>query len=76
MSSRFGSIRPETGDAILYGLSAVFAVITIVASSLALYRQWAELAIGPFIFGAVSSGILALVARRRSRLQRLPARRE
>jgi hypothetical protein len=65
--NRFGSISPEAGDAILYGLSAVFAVITIVGSSLALYRQWAELAIGPFIFGAVASAILAVFAARRSR---------
>ncbi len=63
---RFGATRPETGDAVLYALSALFALITIVGSSLALYRQWAELAIGPFLFGSVVSGILAVVARRRS----------
>ncbi len=48
---RYRGISPETGDAILYGLSAVFALVTILGSSLALYRQWAELAIGPFVLG-------------------------
>ena len=63
---RYRAITPEAGDAILYGLSAVFALITIVGSSLALYRQWAALAIGPFLFGAVASGVLAIVAARRT----------
>jgi hypothetical protein len=63
----YRAISPETGDAILYALSAVFALITIVGSSLALYRQWAELAIAPFIFGAVASGVSALVVARRAR---------
>jgi Glycosyltransferase family 87 len=66
-SSAIRSLRPETGDALLYGLSAVFALVTILTSTLALYRQWAELAIGPFLFGTVCSGILAIVAKRRSR---------
>ena len=63
----FRSTSPEVGDTILYALSALFALITILTSSLALYRQWAELAIGPFIFGALCSAIFALVAMRRSR---------
>jgi hypothetical protein len=66
---RYRGISPETGDAIFYGLSAVFAFITILSSSLALYRQWAELAIGPFLLGAVLSAVLAAVQGRRSRGQ-------
>ena len=62
---RYRDISPEAGDAVLYGLSAVFALITILGSSLALYRQWAELAIGPFIFGTVASAVSAVVAARR-----------
>ena len=53
----------------LYTLSAAFALVTIYTSTLALYRQWAELAIGPFIFGTVASVILAVVVARRSRLR-------
>jgi len=67
LSRRLGSIGPEAGDAILYAVSAAFAVVTIYTSGLALYRQWAELAIGPFIFGAVASAVLAILAARRAR---------
>jgi hypothetical protein len=65
--TRAASISPEAGDAILYGLAALFALVTIVGSGLGLYRQWAQLAIGPFIFGALCSAVLATVAARRSR---------
>ncbi|MGO8859924.1 MAG: glycosyltransferase 87 family protein [Acidimicrobiales bacterium] len=64
---RLGSVGPEAGDAILYAASAAFAALTILTSGLALYRQWAELAIGPFLFGAVCSAVLAIAAARRSR---------
>ena len=60
-------MSPGAGDALLYGLSAAFALVTICTSTLGLYRQWAELAIGPFIFGAAASAVLAFVAARRSR---------
>jgi hypothetical protein len=65
--TRLRTFGPETGDALLYGLSAAFALVTICTSTLALYRQWAELAIGPFIFGTVASAVLAFLAARRSR---------
>jgi hypothetical protein len=64
---RLGAVSPEAGDAILYAASAAFAALTILTSGLALYRQWAELAIGPFLFGAVCSAFLALVGARRTR---------
>ncbi len=77
---RYRAISPETGDAILYALSALFAFVTIVGSSLALYRQWAELAIGPFIFGTVASAILAALGARRAHRTgtgaRAPGRRQ
>jgi hypothetical protein len=65
--TRLRTLSPETGDALLYALSAAFALVTICTSTLALYRQWAELAIGPFIFGAVASVVLVAMAARRSR---------
>jgi membrane protein implicated in regulation of membrane protease activity len=73
--NRFRTISPEAGDAILYAISAIFAFVTILTSSLALYRQWAELAIGPFLFGAASSVILAAVTARRRRSKHAPGSR-
>ena len=64
--TRLRALSPLAGDALLYGLSVAFALVTIYTSTLALYRQWAELAIGPFIFGTICSAVLALVAARRS----------
>jgi hypothetical protein len=64
---RIGAISSEAGDAILYALGAIFALITIITSNEALYRQWAELAIGPFIFGVLGGVVLVLIARRRRR---------
>jgi hypothetical protein len=58
-------LSPEAGDAVLYLLAVAFAYLTICTSNIALYRQWADLAIGPFTFGVVASGASALVARRR-----------
>jgi hypothetical protein len=66
--ARLAAIGPETGDALVYGLGTLFTLLIVFTSTLALYRQWGELALGPFIFGTVASGILAVVvARRRSR---------
>jgi Glycosyltransferase family 87 len=60
-------VSPEAGDALLYLSGALFALLTILFSTLALYRQWAELAIGPLLFGSLGSGVLAVVVRRRRR---------
>jgi hypothetical protein len=68
-----GSISPEAGDAIVYALGAAFAFITILTSDQALYRQWADLAVGPFIFGAVAGAVLAFLAHRRAARARLAA---
>ncbi|HVA06696.1 MAG TPA: glycosyltransferase 87 family protein [Acidimicrobiales bacterium] len=64
---RLGSIGPEAGDAIVYLIGASFAWVVIGTSSEALYRQWGELAVGPFVFGALASGALALAVRRHHR---------
>ena len=59
---------PEEGDAALYGASALFAVLTIALSGLVLYRQWAMLAVGPYVAAAVVS---ALIGHRRRHLESL-----
>jgi len=65
--------NPELGDAIIYFISVIFAVITITASGIALYQQWGKLAVGPFAGGAVASLVLALVVRHRRRAYPAPA---
>ncbi len=57
--------NPEVGDAILYFVAVIFAVITITASGITLYQQWGKLAVGPFAAGVVASLVLAYVVRRR-----------
>jgi hypothetical protein len=51
-------------DALLYLLAALLALGTILLGESADYREWAELAVGPYVIGAV---ICFVVARRRSK---------
>jgi len=53
--ARFSTWGPEEGDAALYGASAVFAGLTALFSTIALYRVWAELAVGPYAVAAVAA---------------------
>jgi hypothetical protein len=64
-SARLALWCPEEGDAVLYAASALFAEFTARFSSIALYRQWGELALGPYLFAALVSALLARSARRR-----------
>jgi Glycosyltransferase family 87 len=57
-------IPPELGDALLYGGSALFALLTIYTSTNGLYEVWGRMALLPFVFGAVASGALAWAVRR------------
>jgi hypothetical protein len=60
-------IPPELGDALLYGASALFALLTIYTSTNGLYEVWGRMALLPFVFGAVASGVLAWAVRRARR---------
>ena len=62
-------ISPEVGDALLYGVSALFALGTIYTSTNALYQVWGRMALSPFAFGALASAALAWVLRRARRRQ-------
>ena len=53
------ALSPEGRDAFLYGCSAVFAGITAFAVGIPLYRQWGQMAVGPY---AVATVIMAVVA--------------
>jgi hypothetical protein len=65
MGARIALWEPEEGDAVLYAASALFAGLTARFSGIALYRQWGELALAPYLIAAVAS---ALVGRHRARV--------
>jgi Glycosyltransferase family 87 len=65
----FKRIPPETGDALLYGASGLFALLTIYTSTNALYQVWGRMALLPFAFGALASAVLAWTVRRARRRQ-------
>lgn len=56
---------PLEVDALLYGASALFAVLTVELSSFSLYRQWGLVAIGPYAAATALSLVLWLLERRR-----------
>jgi fumarate reductase subunit D len=56
----------EERDAVLFAASALFAIITVEGSNIGLYRQWGELAVGPYIAAAVLSALAARAQRRRA----------
>ncbi len=60
-----GGLSPEWGDALVYGASAVFAILTIAIAGIPLYRQWGEMAVGPYLVATVGMGVVAHVAARR-----------
>jgi len=66
--ARAAAMRPETGDAWLYAAAALFGLLTLAVSTIALYRQWAAMAIGPYAAAAVASLVIGRVrASRRAR---------
>jgi hypothetical protein len=56
--ARFSTWGPEEGDAALYGASALFAGLTALFSTIALYRVWAQLAFGPYVAAAAVALVL------------------
>ena len=66
---RVRRISPVNGDALLYAISALFALLTIYTSTNGLYQVWGRMALAPFVFGAVASAGLALFLRRARRQQ-------
>ena len=57
-------LSPEGRDALLYAASALFAGVTGLAVGISLYRQWGQMAVGPYALAAV---VMAVVAWRRGR---------
>lgn len=56
---------PEERDAVLYAGCALFAIVVAQTSGIALYRQWGDLAVGPYAVGSIASAWLAWRRRRR-----------
>ena len=62
---RFVVLTPEWYDVVLYGLAAVFALGASLFSHIPLYRQWGDLALGPYVAAALVAVGLARRARTR-----------
>jgi len=60
---RYVEIPPVWFDAVLYGLSALFALVVALVSKIPLYRGWGELAIAPYAIAALLAIAIALRAR-------------
>lgn len=60
-----GAWTPDERDAVLYAASALFAGVTAQMSGITLYRQWGEIAVGPYALAAAASALVARRARRR-----------
>ena len=58
-------LSAEWRDTFLYGCSAVFAGVTGVAMGIPLYRQWGQLAVGPYAAATVMMALAAWRAGRR-----------
>jgi hypothetical protein len=57
-------LSAEWRDVLLYGCSTAFAGVAALAMGIPLYRQWGQLAVGPY---AAATVVMALAARRSDR---------
>jgi hypothetical protein len=64
-ASAIASWTPEQRDTVVYASAAAFALGTMKLSSITLYQQWAKIAIGPYLVGAIVSLLSVRRARRR-----------
>ncbi|MFZ0665449.1 MAG: glycosyltransferase family 87 protein [Acidimicrobiales bacterium] len=66
-----GSWTPEQRDTVVYASAAAFALGTMRLSSIQIYQQWAEIAIGPYVLATVLSLLtVRRAARRRDEMLR------
>ena len=61
-----GRLTPADFDVVLFGLSALFALVVALGSSIPLYRQWGQIALGPYLLATGIALLLAVRSRRRS----------
>ncbi|HWD53169.1 MAG TPA: glycosyltransferase family 87 protein [Acidimicrobiales bacterium] len=67
---------PEWRDALLYSMSAMFAAGTALGAGIPLYRQWGQMAVGPYAAAAVFMAVVAWRVGRRPNSGRGSARAE
>jgi uncharacterized protein (TIGR03382 family) len=67
-------LSPEGRDALLYGASALFAGVTGLTVGISLYRQWGQLAVGPYAVAAALMAVVAWAGRTRSTADRRTSR--
>ena len=53
------SWSPEWRDTLLYSMSAAFAGATAIGAGIPLYRQWGQMAVGPYAAAAVFMAVVA-----------------
>jgi hypothetical protein len=53
------SWSPEWRDSVLYSMAAIFAGATAIAAGIPLYRQWGQIAVGPYAGAAVFMAVVA-----------------
>jgi len=58
-------MSPTWFDVVLFGSSAAFALLAAFGSSIPLYRQWGQIAFGPYVLATAGAMALAVRARRR-----------
>jgi hypothetical protein len=56
---RLRSWSPEWRDTLLYSMSAMFAGATALGAGIPLYRQWGQMAVGPYAAAAVFMAVVA-----------------
>jgi hypothetical protein len=62
------ALSPEGRDALLYSGSALFAGVTALAVGIPLYRQWGQMAVGPYAAAAVLMTVVAARIAGRARI--------
>ena len=71
VADRVHHLSFEWRDALVYAMSACFAAVTALVAGIPLYRQWGEMAVGPYAAAAVGMAVVAWFAGRRTRAARL-----
>ena len=58
-------ISPAGLDVVLYSLAALFSLGAALRSSIPLYREWGQIAVGPYLLAAGLAAIITIRGRRR-----------